>query len=453
MSTGRSLHRITTTFALLGFALLPTLARAATTPTDLPRYDLRVGRTLSYSSSSSSKEADGKPGSESHSTLRVTVVAANADGSRRVILRSASTYGHGPEDVSLGAFDIAPDGRAKPVGRPNFRVDSTTAFPPLPPDAAAASAKWAEPADWTGNVTTYTPDALADGAFVFTGVTDGPVEHIYVSTRKLTIHFDRHKGVIDRVDGQFSQGYGFHQTGTFKMSLDKDESITAAKAAELAAAYQKLFDADAEYAEVFKQLEERPADAAKLVDDASAKFKHAAEGVTDPEVAKEFDDRIKRHEQNAKEMVDESKKMADRLNKPAPDWEAKDLDGKTWRLSELKGKVVVMDFWYRGCGWCMYAMPQVKQLAADYKDKPVVILGMNTDQKEEDAHFVVKELGLTYPQIKAAGIPDKFGVQGFPTLIIVDPTGTIRAFDVGYSPDLREKVSKKIDAALQKPAT
>jgi thiol-disulfide isomerase/thioredoxin len=145
--------------------------------------------------------------------------------------------------------------------------------------------------------------------------------------------------------------------------------------------------------------------------------------------------------------------MADRLNKPAPDWEAKDLDGKAWRLSELKGKVVVMDFWYRGCGWCMYAMPQVKQLAADYKDKPVVFLGMNTDQKEEDAQFVVKELGLTYPQIKATGIPDKFGVQGFPTLIIVDQTGTIRAFDVGYSPDLHDKASKKIDALLQKPAT
>ena len=62
-----------------------------------------------------------------------------------------------------------------------------------------------------------------------------------------------------------------------------------------------------------------------------------------------------------------------------------------------------MDFWYRGCGWCMYAMPQVKQLAEDYKDKPVVVLGMNTDRNEEDARFVVKELGLDVPADQSRG--------------------------------------------------
>ena len=137
------------------------------------------------------------------------------------------------------------------------------------------------------------------------------------------------------------------------------------------------------------------------------------------------------------------------MNKEASDWSAQDLDGKEWKLSDLKGKVVVMDFWYRGCGWCMYAMPQVRQLSVDYKDKPVVFFGMNTDQKEDDAKFVVKEFDLKYPIIKATGIPEKYGVQGFPTLVIVDQNGKVRAFDVGYSPDLHDKVAKKLDELLQ----
>jgi thiol-disulfide isomerase/thioredoxin len=96
----------------------------------------------------------------------------------------------------------------------------------------------------------------------------------------------------------------------------------------------------------------------------------------------------------------------------------------------------------------MYAMPQVKRLASDFKDKPVAVLGMNTDQKLDDARFVVKELGLDYPQVQAAGIPEKFGVQGFPTLIIIDQQGAVRDVHVGYSPDLYETVSKKIEALL-----
>ena len=43
------------------------------------------------------------------------------------------------------------------------------------------------------------------------------------------------------------------------------------------------------------------------------------------------------------------------------DWEAKGIDGTVHRLSEYRGKVVVMDFWYRGCGWCMGAMPKIKR--------------------------------------------------------------------------------------------
>jgi thiol-disulfide isomerase/thioredoxin len=160
---------------------------------------------------------------------------------------------------------------------------------------------------------------------------------------------------------------------------------------------------------------------------------------------------IQQHDETAKYDLESSKKIAAVLNKPAADWTAKDLAGNEFSQKGLRGKVVVMDFWYRGCGWCMYAMPQVRQLADDYKDKPVVVLGMNTDRDEADAQFVIKEFDLKYPTLKATGIPEQFGVQGFPTMIIIDQQGVVRGFHVGYSPDLRKTVSRKIDELLKSP--
>jgi thiol-disulfide isomerase/thioredoxin len=173
-------------------------------------------------------------------------------------------------------------------------------------------------------------------------------------------------------------------------------------------------------------------------------------GIGEAEVSSEFERKLKKHDRTAAELIEEAKRIGSILNKPAAEWAAKDLQGKAWSHTDLKGKVVVMDFWYRGCGWCMFAMPQVKQLAADYKDKPVVVLGMNTDRKDEDAQLVVKELGMKYPQMKAEGLPQRFGVQGFPTLVIIDQAGIVRGFHVGYRADLRQKVSKRIDELLQK---
>jgi hypothetical protein len=77
---------------------------------------------------------------------------------------------------------------------------------------------------------------------------------------------------------------------------------------------------------------------------------------------------------------------------------------------------------------------------------------MNTDIKEEDARFVVEAFGLRYPAIKAQGINDKYGIHGFPTMMVIDPAGVVRDVHVGYSKTLRADVAKKIDEALAKPS-
>ena len=141
-------------------------------------------------------------------------------------------------------------------------------------------------------------------------------------------------------------------------------------------------------------------------------------------------------------------RVASVLNKPAAAWTTTDLDGKKHSLAGYRGKVIVLDFWYRGCGWCIKAMPQIKEVTEHFRDRPVVVLGMNTDRKEADARFVAKSLKLNYATLKAAGLPEKYGVQAFPTLIIIDQEGIVRDRHVGYSPNLREELIETISGLL-----
>jgi thiol-disulfide isomerase/thioredoxin len=98
-------------------------------------------------------------------------------------------------------------------------------------------------------------------------------------------------------------------------------------------------------------------------------------------------------------------------------------------------------------------MPQMKQVAAHYQGRPVAVLGMNTDRKQEDAQFVIDKLKLNYLNLKAEGLPEKYGVTGFPTLILIDREGIVRDVHIGYSANLAEKLTTSIDELLAETAT
>jgi thiol-disulfide isomerase/thioredoxin len=99
----------------------------------------------------------------------------------------------------------------------------------------------------------------------------------------------------------------------------------------------------------------------------------------------------------------------------------------------------------------MRAMPQVKEVAEKYKDKGVVVFGMNTDQDLADAKFVVDAMKLNYPVLQAKDLVETYKVNsfGFPTLIVIDQTGVVKAMHIGYSPTLRDDLSKIIDGLLK----
>ena len=169
------------------------------------------------------------------------------------------------------------------------------------------------------------------------------------------------------------------------------------------------------------------------------------------EFLKEYaDPRLKDMQRPRKSLAADANRLAKLIGTPAPEWTTEDLAGRRHSLKDYRGKVVVLDFWFRTCIPCIKAMPQVALIAQDFKSGPVVVLGMNTDELPSDAQYVVDKLKIPYQVLKAAALRKAYSIGDFPTLVIIDQAGKIHAIHEGWSPTLREDIGKSIKALLSK---
>ena len=423
---------------------------------DLPRYKLSVGQEIQYQGSSDFKYESGSFHTDSNWTA--WVVRQNADGSWRVVLKSESKFTQNAEGRSLGGqtntslawFDLFPDGKAPRNDSLGFSVEPTAVFPRLPDEPQARQNGWEAPVAF--GVVRYKAQSASDKAseIVFSAQQVAPENEIYLMTNTSTIHFDAGRGLVIGSEQEQSQGYGFKGSGHGSIRLAGVKTDDASWTRQFDHESRAYFDAVADYQEKQQQAEKDSAHADGLLAEAEHVLKSIRAKVTLPVLTKLLDDRLTAHAQTAKYVKDQAEHVAQVLDKPAADWTLSDLQGKSHSLKDFRGKVVVMDFWYRGCGWCIRAMPQINQLSQDLKDESVAVLGMNTDEDPKDAQFVVDKMGLRYQTLRAGqDLPEKYGVQGFPTLIIIDAQGVIRDMHVGYSPDLRQQVETTVRKILK----
>lgn len=138
------------------------------------------------------------------------------------------------------------------------------------------------------------------------------------------------------------------------------------------------------------------------------------------------------------------------VNKPAPAFTATDLSGKTYTLEELKGKTVVLNFWFIGCKPCIMEMPHLNEVVQKYKQEDVVFLAFALDQEDELRKFLAKT-PFQYNIVPDANMiaRDAYGVNAFPTSMVIDKNGILLDYMTGYSEDVGEKLSAMIDKALQ----
>jgi thiol-disulfide isomerase/thioredoxin len=114
--------------------------------------------------------------------------------------------------------------------------------------------------------------------------------------------------------------------------------------------------------------------------------------------------------------------------------------GKTVKLSDLRGKIVVLDFWASWCGPCMRALPDTEALYKKLKDKGLLVYAVNVEGDEAKASAAAKSLGLTIPVLMAK--PDAKGqynwssqqiadyrVSGIPRVFLIDKDGIVQKID------------------------
>ncbi len=119
----------------------------------------------------------------------------------------------------------------------------------------------------------------------------------------------------------------------------------------------------------------------------------------------------------------------------APDFEAKRLNGSTFRLSDYRGKkAVLIDFWATWCGPCIKEIPMIKSIAATYRDQGLEVVGVSLDRDEKTLRDFVKKEKLNYVQVygreKSQEISKSYGVWGIPAVFLVDKNGVINAMNL-----------------------
>lgn len=128
----------------------------------------------------------------------------------------------------------------------------------------------------------------------------------------------------------------------------------------------------------------------------------------------------------------------------APEISGEDLEGRPMKLSDHKGKVVVVVFWGSWCGPCMAMVPHEKELWERHRGGPFALIGVNCGDTREEAKKSVAEKGMAWPHWydgdeTRGPIETDYDVQHWPTVYVIDAKGVIRYFDV-RGPELEKAV-------------
>ena len=133
----------------------------------------------------------------------------------------------------------------------------------------------------------------------------------------------------------------------------------------------------------------------------------------------------------------------------APDIIGQDLDGIEFRLSDYRGKVVMLDFWGHWCPPCRSMYPQEQELVSQLASSPFVLIGVNSDGNLDEAREAVRDEGLVWRHFwngnrgTSGNIAQQWNIVAWPTVYLIDGNGVIRHKDI-----LGEDLDRAIEQLL-----
>ncbi len=148
--------------------------------------------------------------------------------------------------------------------------------------------------------------------------------------------------------------------------------------------------------------------------------------------------------------VNASSLKPEKDRKAAPDFSLKDADGRTVRLSDYRGKVVLLDFWATWCGPCKIEIPWFMEFERKFKDRGFAVIGVAMDDEGwEVVKPFVADVGVNYRIVQGSDTIAQLygGVQALPTTFLVDRLGRVASVHVGLASkrDFEDGIEKLLE--------
>ena len=134
----------------------------------------------------------------------------------------------------------------------------------------------------------------------------------------------------------------------------------------------------------------------------------------------------------------------------APEFRLQTMEGREARLSDYRGKVVLLHFWATWCRPCVDAIPHENELAERYGEKGFVVLGMNLDRSEEEVERFLEDNEVRYPVLRVDRLTrEAYEVASLPTTVLLDREGRVRRREVGARSGDRDGLTARIERLLE----
>jgi thiol-disulfide isomerase/thioredoxin len=136
---------------------------------------------------------------------------------------------------------------------------------------------------------------------------------------------------------------------------------------------------------------------------------------------------------------------------PAPAFNLGSNSGKPVALADLKGQVVLVNFWASWCGPCRTEMPILEQINKKYKAMGVTLVGINVEPNSADAQKWLQATPVSFPILfdKDSTVSKLYQVEGMPNTVILDRKGNVRYIHRGYTPGAENEYMDQLRALIR----
>ena len=136
---------------------------------------------------------------------------------------------------------------------------------------------------------------------------------------------------------------------------------------------------------------------------------------------------------------------------PAPDFTLMNQSGEPVSLSELRGQVVMINFWASWCAPCREEMPLLEQIHQRYEPLGFTLLGVNVEENSADAENWLKDRPVSFPILfdPQNGVSKLYDVVAMPSTVLIDRSGNVRFLHHGYQPGLENEYQDQVRALVR----